>query len=326
MQGKIRNFYIYSLIIILSFSMFSGTGFATGSGQNANISSVHIDVDEKSSETVTVIVELEEASIAEAKYKGRAQSKQKLAAERNNVISHIEAAVSSVTINQEYDHVFSGFSAEVAENQLYELAAVAGVKAVYPNETYEVSSIDEGALVDAESFSPAMMDSAPFIGSREAWEAGFTGEGITVAVIDTGVDYTHPDLTDNFGDYKGWDFVDNTDSPQETPADDPRGDSTNHGTHVAGTIAANGEIKGVAPDATLLAYRVLGPGGSGTTENVIAAIERSVKDGADVINLSLGNTTNDPDFATSIALDWAMAACAVVYLIYSAIVDPSDYV
>ncbi|WP_088036097.1 S8 family serine peptidase [Evansella clarkii] len=307
MQSKLRHYFIYSLILLLAISTFSGAGFANGSGQNASLSSVHLDVNETSSEPVTVIVELEAESIAEANYRGKSQSKEGLAAERENVISSIEAAVSSATINQEYDYVFSGFSVEVAQNELHELAAVAGVKAVYPNETYEVSSVDEAELIDAESFSPAMMDSAPFIGSDLAWDAGYTGEGVTVAVIDTGVDYTHPELADNFGDYKGWDFVDNNDSPQETPAGDPRGDSTNHGTHVAGTVAANGDIKGVAPDATLLAYRVLGPGGSGTTENVIAGIERAVEDGADVMNLSLGNTTNDPDFATSIALDWAMA-------------------
>nr|WP_281254479.1 S8 family serine peptidase [Fredinandcohnia onubensis] len=152
-----------------------------------------------------------------------------------------------------------------------------------------------------------MADSAPFIGANDAWEAGYTGKGITVAVIDTGADYTHPDLNHAFGDYKGWDFVDNDNDPQETPANDPRGAKTDHGTHVSGTVAANGGIKGVAPEATLLAYRVLGPGGSGTSENVIAGIEKAVQDGADVMNLSLGNSLNDPDYATSIALDWAMA-------------------
>ena len=56
----------------------------------------------------------------------------------------------------------------------------------------------------------------------------------------------------------------------------------------------------------MLGYRVLGPDG-GTTEDVVAGIEMAVQDGADVMNLSLGNSLNNPDWATSIALDWAMA-------------------
>ena len=69
---------------------------------------------------------------------------------------------------------------------------------------------------------------------------------MTVAVIDTGVDYDHPDLKSAFEKYKGWDFVDDDKDPQETPAGDPKGEATTHGTHVAGTIAADGKIKGVA--------------------------------------------------------------------------------
>ncbi|MDT8859886.1 S8 family serine peptidase [Alkalihalobacillus sp. MEB130] len=296
---------MYTLIFVLAISSFGSFGTVAKANQSATVTSLYLEVDERSSDIVTVIVELEEESIVEAKHKGKSQSKQNLAAERSNVIAQLEK-VATVEVNQEYDYVFSGFSVEIAENEVSALLAVDGIKAVYPNETYKVSS-EDAVLIDPEMFSPAMMDSAPFIQSDEAWEAGFTGEGVKVAIIDTGVDYTHPDLAENFGDYKGWDFVDNNDDPQETPVGDPRGGSTNHGTHVAGTVAANGGIKGVAPDATLLAYRVLGPGGSGTTENVIAGIERAVQDGADIMNLSLGNTQNNPDFATSIALDWAMA-------------------
>lgn len=67
---------------------------------------------------------------------------------------------------------------------------------------------------------------------------------------------------------------------------------TFHGTHVAGIIAANGKIKGVAPNATIYAYRALGPGGSGTTEQILAAIDRAVRDKVDIINLSLGSDVN----------------------------------
>ncbi|MFS0774680.1 S8 family serine peptidase [Neobacillus sp. 3P2-tot-E-2] len=128
-----------------------------------------------------------------------------------------------------------------------------------------------------------------------------TGKGVTVGVIDTGVDYTHPDLKRNFAG--GRDLVDNDADPMETKT---LGRATVHGTHVAGIIAANGKLKGVAPDAKILAYRALGPGGGGTTENVLAAIEQAIKDKVDIMNLSLGNDINGPDLPISLALNRAV--------------------
>ncbi|WHY00575.1 S8 family serine peptidase [Neobacillus sp. DY30] len=128
-----------------------------------------------------------------------------------------------------------------------------------------------------------------------------TGKGITVGVIDTGVDYTHPDLKRNYAG--GRDLVDNDTDPMETKT---LGRATVHGTHVAGIIAANGKLKGVAPDAKILAYRALGPGGGGTTENVLSAIEQAIKDKVDIMNLSLGNDINGPDLPISLALNRAV--------------------
>lgn len=128
-----------------------------------------------------------------------------------------------------------------------------------------------------------------------------TGKGVTVGVIDTGVDYTHPDLRRNYAG--GRDLVDNDADPMETKT---LGRATVHGTHVAGIIAANGKLKGVAPDAKILAYRALGPGGGGTTENVLAAIEQAIKDKVDIMNLSLGNDINGPDLPISLALNRAV--------------------
>jgi minor extracellular serine protease Vpr len=128
-----------------------------------------------------------------------------------------------------------------------------------------------------------------------------TGKGVTVGVIDTGVDYTHPDLRRNYSG--GRDLVDNDSDPMETKT---LGRATVHGTHVAGIIAANGRLKGVAPEARILAYRALGPGGGGTTENVLAAIEQAIKDKVDIMNLSLGNDINGPDLPISLALNRAV--------------------
>jgi len=305
MQQKYKKLSAYTLVSLLAVSSFGGQGLAN-TATSSSPATLHLNDEATALEELAVIVELDEESILQAKHKGKSQSEQFLSKERDRVLAQLEKNGASVELLQEYDTVFSGFSIEIDSSDIQTLANIDGVKAIYSNQEYEVTPFDAESI-DPELYSPQMLDSAPFIGSDDAWAAGYTGEGVTVAVLDTGVDYTHPDLAHAFGDYKGWDFVDNDNDPQETPAGDPRGASTNHGSHVAGTIAANGQIKGVAPDATLLAYRVLGPGGRGSTAGVIAGIERAVTDGADVMNLSLGAAVNDPDYATSIALDTAMA-------------------
>ena len=92
--------------------------------------------------------------------------------------------------------------------------------------------------------------SVPYIGTTHPMELGFDGTGIKIAVIDTGVDYNHPDLFGFGKDGKvigGYDFVDNDNSPMDT---------NGHGTEVAGIIAADGQLQGVAPKSKILAYRV----------------------------------------------------------------------
>ncbi|EJR91171.1 S8 family peptidase, partial [Bacillus cereus] len=122
----------------------------------------------------------------------------------------------------------------------------------------------------------------------------FTGKGIKVAVIDTGIDSTHPDLKKNY--LKGYDFVDNDTNPE---------DIVGHGTHVAGIIAANGRMKGVAPDASILAYRVSDQGGN--TEMIIKAINQAIEDGAHIINLSMGTSLSGTDAPLNQAIQKAIA-------------------
>lgn len=124
-------------------------------------------------------------------------------------------------------------------------------------------------------------DSSPQVGAPQAWEAGFTGDGVRIAVVDTGVDAGHPDLAGAVVASK--DFTD----------DPAAGDPNGHGTHVASIAAGRGVVdtanRGVAPDADLIDARVLDTEGSGPMSAVVDAMEWvAAEQDADVINLSLG--------------------------------------
>lgn len=140
-----------------------------------------------------------------------------------------------------------------------------------------------------------------------------TGVGRRIAIIDTGVDYRHGDLGGCLGAnckvIGGYDFVNNDSDPL---------DDHGHGTHVASTAAGKGVLSGVAPDAKILAYKVLNQYGSGSWSNVIAAIQRATdpngdgdtSDHVDVANMSLGGSGN-PDDAISRAVDNSSTAGVV---------------
>ncbi|WP_285885181.1 S8 family serine peptidase [Cytobacillus oceanisediminis] len=195
-------------------------------------------------------------------------------------------------IRHTFNQALNGFSVIGKQSALQSLQKIESVSSVSPVNTYHVHSDDNIKLIGG-------------INARGYYDRDnqrLTGKGVKVGVIDTGIDYNHPDLRRSYGG--GHDLVDNDKDPMETKA--AGGQGTLHGTHVAGIIAANGRIQGVAPEATIIAYRALGPGGSGTTEQVIAAIEQAIKDKVDVLNLSLGNNVNGPDLPISMALNKAV--------------------
>lgn len=149
------------------------------------------------------------------------------------------------------------------------------------------------------------------IKAPEVWAQGLTGDGIVVAVIDSGVDYNHPDLTGNIwsnagetgvdaigrnkasnrvdddgngfvDDFRGWDFVNNDNDPM---------DDNNHGTHISGLVAAKKDgvgITGTAPTAKIMPLKILDSAGVGKIRDEINAINYAVANGAKVINVSLG--------------------------------------
>ncbi|MFJ8885387.1 S8 family serine peptidase [Streptomyces sp. NPDC102402] len=132
----------------------------------------------------------------------------------------------------------------------------------------------------------ALKDSVPQVNAPQAWAEGFDGKGTTVAVLDTGIDATHPDVKDRVKESRS--FV-----PGEEVVD-----GNGHGTHVASTIAGSGAAsdganKGVAPAADLIVGKVLGDEGSGADSGIIEAMEWAKAEGADVVSMSLGSSVPD---------------------------------
>jgi serine protease AprX len=133
----------------------------------------------------------------------------------------------------------------------------------------------------------AWLDHAvPIIEAPRVWDSGFTGRGVKIGVIDTGLDANHPDFAGRLVAYR--DFAE-PDSPDAGNPRDPNG----HGTHVSGIAAgsgaaSDGRYRGVAPDAQLVIGRALDATGNGRTSQIMAAIEWAIEQGAQVINISLG--------------------------------------
>lgn len=162
-------------------------------------------------------------------------------------------------------------AADLPQSALTNLESVPGVK-----------YIEEDGIVKATT------DTIPWgvdrIDAELVWPLGNTGSGVKVAILDTGIDYTHPDLNDNY--QGGYDYVNGDPDPM---------DDEGHGTHVAGIVAAEADgngVIGVAPDAGLISIKVLDSSGNGYISDLIAGIQFAVDNDADIINMSLGTNSH----------------------------------
>ena len=139
-----------------------------------------------------------------------------------------------------------------------------------------------------EKAEPEITANVTQVNAPDVWEQGYTGEGVLVAVIDSGVNYNHPDLADHLWDggaqypNHGYNCYDNTNDPM---------DGTGHGTHCAGTICGDGtggKQTGVAPNATLMCVKAINDSGNATVNSIVSGMEFAVEHGAQVLSMSLG--------------------------------------
>jgi minor extracellular serine protease Vpr len=223
------------------------------------------------------------------------------------------ALAERIAYTERYDFrtLFNGISVNAGPAEIAKLARLPGVMAVFPVETVRVPETQP--MLDPEMATALAMTGA----NVAQQELELTGAGIKVAVMDTGIDYHHPDLGGCFGPgcrvEFGWDFVGDDFDWYKTPVpDDDPDDCGGHGTHVAGIVGASGGVTGVAPEVTFGAYKVFGCAGSTTADIMIAAMEMALADGMHVLNMSIGSAYSWPQYPTAVAASNLVDAGMVV--------------
>ena len=210
------------------------------------------------------------------------------------------AGLSQIEIFSEHYNLFNGVFMRVPRHMVDEIAALEEVFAVTPNRRVSVGLpvFNEGDFGTKDFMRESLeLFDMDFIHH----EMGFTGEGISVAVLDTGVDYTHPRLEryvdPETGRVRGWSTI--YDSYDVM-------DFHGHGTHVSGTVI------GIAPEVELWHFQVLDSGGWGTDESVLGGVEAAHRERVDVMNLSLGAENDNIFCPMNMATNLAMLDGIVV--------------
>lgn len=217
-----------------------------------------------------------------------------------------------------FESLWNGVSVQLERGELSKLAKISGVQKIYPVIQITIPKQNPGEETDLAT--ALAMTGADIVQN----ELGITGKNIRVGIIDTGIDYHHPDLGGGFGPgrrvFTGYDFVGklyNSDptSPSYDPIPHPDNDpddEAGHGTHVAGIVGANGVIKGVAPGVRFGAYKVFGQEGSTESDIMLAAMERAHDDGMQVVNMSIGSAYEWPEYPTARGADRLVGRGVVV--------------
>jgi subtilisin family serine protease len=305
-KGSIVPFLLISYLAVSQAQTITGN-HATLRRAQVNVDSILQSQSQKTEDRKNIIVEFKDEPMFVARMNSRALGKTFSSALYESRFSQFAADADAirrsfrtslpdqVTVRQRYYRTFFGVSTTVPSWMLPMLQSLPYVKALHFDREVH-ASIDPGVTL---------------IGAGNVWTTfGTQGEGVRVGIIDTGIDYLHPALGGGFGPgFKvtgGYDLVNNDNDPM---------DDNGHGTHVAGIVAADMDtVKGVAPKATLYAYKALDASGTGLESVIIAAIERTVdpdqngddSDRLDIVNMSLGSNGGTPADPTSIAVNNAI--------------------
>jgi len=227
----------------------------------------------------------------------------------------------SFTVRHNFDN---GFTADLSDFQL-RLAKIFGVELEPIKKVYILPSV-EAAVTSGKTVSkrPVPSEQIPWgiktIYNDSLLDKTSGGKDVGVAILDTGVVKTHPDLLSRVKDCK--DFSSNRSPLIDGKCDDKNG----HGTHIAGIIAADGGsdgkgVYGIVPEANILAYKVCSDSGMCWADDIAVAIRTAVDNGANIINLSLGS-----DMESQLITDAANYAVSKNVLVVAAAGNDGPYI
>mgnify|MGYP001318642036 CR=1 FL=1 len=302
---KAKWFSVFSVVIILVLAIVPVAGASDG------VTKVDPLVPAPSAETGEFVDETPRSWFVEFASKPLADGGSVTQTNADKSKFRAAAAANGIEFTERFafNNLWNGVSINVSPADVNKLKTLPGVVAVYP--VVKISIPETTTSANPELFTAIQMTGADVAQN----ELGYTGAGVRVAVMDTGVDYDHPDLGGCFGPgcrvAFGYDLVGDTYNADDTspsynpiPSPDPYPDDCNgHGTHVAGIVGANGAVVGVAPGVTFGAYRVFGCTGSTEADIMIAAMEMALKDKMQVLNMSIGSAYTWPQYPTAVAAD-----------------------
>ena len=279
-------------------------------------------------EVVSAFVVMEQAPLAELHssiVRVPAREEQKLLSAQNVMIDKIQKDVlegEKLTVRYQFTYLTNAFSIETEFVNLEQIASMPGVKSVFVMPVYHPAEVLPGTV------TPSATASGEMVGVPSIWaDLGYTGTGMKIAVLDTGLDLDHPsfaaapvadtnsltvediaDVLEDLNAYKrmkGNVTAEDLYNTEKVPfvfnysdsnliGDHSQDNQGDHGTHVAGIAAANAkvegtEVVGMAPDAQIIVMKVFGEQGGAYDSDYMVAIEDAIMLGCDVVNLSLGS-------------------------------------